>query len=334
MLVEILLFVVGLILLYFGAEWLVGGSSAIALELGVKPLVVGLTVVAFGTSSPELLVCLTAAIEHTQATDSISIGNILGSNIANIALVLGVSSLIQPVRVTQQAVRREYPLMLAASFLLVGLTFPDTYLFGADETKLSRIDGAILAAGMVAYLAYSYFSAMFSDDDEEEEPTSIELDEVEEADDDEYSTAAHLAFVAFGIGGLALGAYLMVESSVAIAKALNVPELVIGISIVAFGTSLPELATSVVAIMRDESDISVGNVIGSNLFNILLVLGSVSLVAPILVQPRVLQFDLWMMLGVAIGIWPILVSGKRINRLEGGLMLIVYAGYITLLFLR
>jgi cation:H+ antiporter len=332
MLVEILLFAVGLILLYFGAEWLVGGSSAIALELGVKPLVVGLTVVAFGTSSPELLVCLTAAIEHTQATDSISIGNILGSNIANIALVLGVSALIKPVRVTKQAVRREYPLMLAASFLLVAVLAPDEYLFGADETLLSRVDGFLLAAGMAAYLAYSYFSAIFTEDDEE--PAAVELDEVEEADDDSYSTAAQLAFVAVGIAALALGAYLMVESSVAIAKALNVPELVIGISIVAFGTSLPELATSVVAITRDESDISVGNVIGSNLFNILLVLGTVSLIAPIIVHDRVLQFDLWMMLGVAIGIWPILVSGRRINRLEGGLMLVVYAGYITLLFLR
>ncbi len=329
MLVEIALFVVGLVLLYFGAESLVGGSSAIALELGVKPLVVGLTVVAFGTSSPELLVCLTAAIEHTEATDAISIGNIIGSNIANIALILGVSSLIRPVRVTKQAVRREYPLMLGASFLLVALIVFDT-----GDQILSRIDGAILSAGMIAYLAYCYFSSIFADEEDDEEGAAEELEEVDEMADEEYPTWVNVVRVVLGIGGLALGAYLMVESSVAIAKAIGVPELVIGISIVAFGTSLPELATSVVAITRDESDISVGNVIGSNLFNILLVLGLVSLIAPIIVQPRVLDFDLWMMLGVAIGIWPILVSGRRINRLEGGLMLLVYAGYIVLLFLR
>lgn len=305
---------------------MVAGATGLALRFGVKPLVVGLTVVAFGTSSPELLVCLTAAIEHTAATDSISIGNILGSNIANIVLILGCASLLRPLKVRKQAVRREYPMMLAATFLLTGLIY-----FDSGEPTLSRLDGGILAGGMVAYLVYSYISAVYYDD----EPVSADDDELDEVDPEPDQSAAFQSFqIAFGIFGLGLGAYWMVESSVSIATSLGVSEIVIGISIVALGTSLPELATSVVAAFRDEADISVGNVIGSNLFNILLVLGTVSLIAPIGVDPRVLQFDLWMMLGVAIGIWPILQSGKTINWYEGVLMLVIYFGYIYLLFAR
>ncbi|MFB6351085.1 MAG: sodium:calcium antiporter, partial [Bradymonadaceae bacterium] len=226
-------------LLYFGAEALVGGSSAIAIELGVKPLVVGLTVVAFGTSSPELLVCLTAAIEHTSATDQISIGNIIGSNIANIALILGIASLINPIQVTQRAVRREYPLMLAASVLLVVVIVLDP----TGALVLSRLDGGLLLSGMIGYLLYSYVTSLYSDVDEEEdeEPPAVELDEAEEAAEEETPMWVNVTKIVFGIGGLGIGAYWMVESSVVIARALEVPELVIGISIVAFGTSIPEL---------------------------------------------------------------------------------------------
>ena len=326
MLGEVALFLVGLLLLYFGAEAMVAGSSALALAFGVKPLVVGLTVVAFGTSSPELLVCLTAAIEHTAATDAISIGNIIGSNIANIALILGCASLVRPIQVTEQAVKREYPMMLGASILLVLVI-----IFDAPDQVLSRLDGALLTSGMVGYLLYSYYTAIF---DSGEEPDEQSPEELEEADPDASPTWVQIVKITLGIAGLALGAFWMVESAVVIAHALGVPELVIGISIVALGTSLPELATSLIAAFRDESDISVGNVIGSNLFNILLVLGLVSLIAPITVKERVLDFDLWMMLGVSIGIWPILQSGKRISRLEGIGMLVVYTGYIVMLFLR
>lgn len=320
MLIELGLFVTGLVLLYFGAEAMVAGASGLAFRFGVKPVVIGLTVVAFGTSSPELLVCLTAAIEHTAATDAISIGNILGSNIANIVLILGCASLLRPLAVREQAVRREYPMMLGASFLLAALI-----VFDGQNPTLSRLDGGILVSGMVAFLVYSYVSAVYYED----KPTAVDDDVASETD---HSTTVQSVQIAGGIAGLALGAYWMVESSVSIAKYLGVPEVVIGISIVALGTSLPELATSVVAAFRDEADISVGNVIGSNLFNILLVLGTVSLIAPIGVDARVLEFDLWMMLGVAIGIWPILESGETIRWFEGLLMLAIYVGYITLLF--
>jgi cation:H+ antiporter len=335
MLLDVLMFLTGLILLYFGAEALVGGSSTIALKFGVRPLVVGLTVVAFGTSSPELVVCLTAAIDHTSATDAISIGNIIGSNIANIALIMGVASLIKPIQVTEQAVRREYPLMLAASVLLVLLVSLD-----GQPPQITRLDGGLLFGGMLAYLAFTYYASVSGDsepDDPAEEPDEEAapiVDEVDPEADTDGSMLRPALKIAFGIGGLAIGAYWMVEASVDIATAFGVPEVVIGISMVALGTSLPELATSVIAVMREESDISVGNVIGSNIFNILLVLGLVALVAPIDVDPDILKFDLWMMLGVAIGIWPILRTGYEVDRLEGALMLIVYVGYIALLFMR
>jgi cation:H+ antiporter len=333
MLLEITLFLVGLVLLYFGAEALVEGASGIALKMGVKPLVVGLTVVAFGTSSPELLVCLTAAIEHTEATDSISIGNIIGSNIANIALILGCASLVRPIHVTKQAVRREYPLMLAASFLLLGVILFDKTLWGADRYMLTRWDGALLAGGMAAYLLYSYMTSLHGDAGEEPAVTE-ELDEVDPEAVERDPMWKQIVRIGLGIPALAGGAYLMVESSVEIARYFEVPDLVIGISIVALGTSLPELATSLVAALNEASDISVGNVIGSNLFNILLVLGTVSLIAPIHVQDHVLNFDIWMMLAVALLIFPILQTGDRISRAEGVAMLLVYGGYIFFLFYR
>lgn len=312
--IDIVLFLAGLVLLYFGAEFLVAGASAVALRLGITPLIVGLTVVAFGTSSPELLVCLMAAFK---GTDDISVGNIIGSNIANIALILGCASLVRPLEVHVQAVRREFPVMAVAAIMMV--------LVCLDGT-ISRVEGGILALSMVFYLLYAFVAARKGGDDE------AELDELEDVDT--AHPAADYARIAGGMIGLAGGAYLMVESATSIARALGIPELVIGITVVALGTSLPELATSVVAAYRDESDISVGNVIGSNIFNIFLVLGLSATIVPIAVGPQAIDVDLWVMLGVAIGIWPILRTGHRVSRLEGVLMLLFYAGYVGYLFVR
>ncbi len=314
--IDILLFMVGLVLLYFGAEYLVAGSSAVALRLGITPLIVGLTVVAFGTSAPELLVCLMAAF---QGTDDISVGNILGSNIANIALILGCASLVRPIEVHVQAVRREFPVMVVASVMLVLVCFDGT---------ITRLEGGILAVCMVFYLLFAFFRATKDDDVDVEG-----LDELEEADP-EAPAVADIAKIAGGIVGLAGGAYLMVDSATTIAKGIGIPELVIGITVVAFGTSLPELATSLVAAYRNESDISVGNVIGSNIFNIFLVVGLTAIVMPIAVGAYAIDVDMWVMLGVAIGIWPILRSGHRVARLEGALMVAFYVGYVVYLFIR
>ncbi len=312
--IDILLFLVGLVLLYFGAEFLVAGASAVALGLGITPLIVGLTVVAFGTSSPELLVCLMAAFKHT---DDISVGNILGSNIANIALILGCSSLVRPLEVHVQAVRREFPVMAVASIMMV--------LVCLDGT-ITRVEGGILVLSMLFYLMYTLVSAR----KESQEP----LGESEFDDADTAHPMANYARIAGGIVGLSGGAYLMVESATTIARAMGIPELVIGITVVALGTSLPELATSVVAAYRDESDISVGNVIGSNIFNIFLVLGLASMIVPITVGPQAVHVDMWVMLGVALGIWPILRTGHKVSRLEGVLMLLFYATYVGYLFMR
>ena len=287
MALAILLFLLGLVLLYFGAEWLVAGASSAALRFGIAPLVVGLTVVAFGTSAPELLVSLLALAD---GKDGISVGNIIGSNIANIALILGCASLVRPIQVSEIAVKREYPIMLAASGLLVLL---------AHDGKITRIDAGIMLVCMAAFLGVSLWRGLKGGKDAELP------EELEEIDLDEDSLGKDLLLVGGGILGLALGAYLLVENSIFIAKEFNVPDLVIGISIVAIGTSLPELATSVVASYRGESDISVGNVIGSNIFNILLVLGVVAMILPITVGQVAIDIDMWVMLAISIIIWPV-----------------------------
>lgn len=339
MLIEILLFVAGLILLYFGAEYLVGGSSAIALRLGIAPLMVGLTVVAFGTSAPELLVSLTAVLS---GSDDISVGNIIGSNIANIVLILGVSAMFRPIEVSQQAVRREFPFMVGAS-LLMGL-------FVYTGSELSLWEGIVFLFGMVFYLYFCFLSDQSKSQrkktaeqeidegehvaDGESQPEES-LDALEEVDvDPEANPVLDVVKMVGGILGLAGGAHLMVNSATTIALEFGVAELVIGITVVAFGTSLPELATSVVAAVRDESDISVGNVIGSNVFNIFLVLGVVAVIMPLSVGADVLTWDIWIMLAVAIGIWPILRTGHRVSRIEGFFMFAFYCGYVAFLFLR
>jgi cation:H+ antiporter len=321
--IEILLFVVGLVLLYFGAEFLVAGSSAVALRLGIAPLVVGLTVVAFGTSSPELLVCLMAAF---QGTDDISVGNIVGSNIANILLILGISSMIRPMEVHSQIVRREFAVMAVASIMLILVSL---------DGNITRLEGGLLALSMVFYLMYTFVSEKKkSEEGDQDDVQAPGVDELEGIDPDASPVWMDYLKIAGGIVGLAGGAYLMVDSATTMALAMGIPQLVIGITIVAFGTSLPELATSVVAAFREESDISVGNVIGSNIFNIFLVVGTTAIVVPIAVGQAAIDIDLWIMLAVAIGVWPILRTGHRIARPEGAFMLVCYIGYIAYLFLR
>ena len=317
---QLLMFLAGLVALYFGAEWLVSGASSIALRVGIPALVVGLTVVAFGTSSPELLVSLAAVYAES---DAISVGNIIGSNIANIALILGCAAMIRPLEVAAVAVRREYPLMLLASALLALLAYR-----GAD---LSFWDGLVLLIFMIAYLTFSFVMARRAMDELAE---ANEIEELGEIDPDQSTTPRDLFKIGLGVTLLALGAYLMVESAVTIATVLEIDPLVIGISVVALGTSLPELAPSVVASYRSESDISVGNVIGSNIFNVGMVLGIVPLLHPLQVGADALRYDMWVMLGVTLLIWPIMRTGFRISRLEGGLLVLFYLVYMVTLFIR
>lgn len=298
----------GLVLLYYGAEGLVRGSAALALHFGVRPLVVGLTVVAFGTSSPELVVSLQAAMSHSGA---IAVGNVVGSNICNIALILGLSALIRPMQVQSQLLRQDVPLMIFTSLLLV-LLLANSYL--------GRLEGAVLFTGILIYIALNIWKSR--------------RDHTRSRPDKDMAASASLRFYGqhglFVVGGLALlivGADLLVDGAVALAEMAGLSKAVIGLTIIAIGTSLPELATSLIAAIRQEGDIAIGNVIGSNVFNILAILGLSSLVAP-LQSGGVGMTDLVVMTAFSVLIMPLMRTGFRLCRLEGALLLLLYAGYV------
>ncbi|MEW5966136.1 MAG: calcium/sodium antiporter [Pseudomonadota bacterium] len=319
-----LLFVVGLAALILGAELLVRGASRLALSLGITPLVVGLTVVAFGTSAPELAVTVQSA---WSGQVDIALGNVVGSNLFNVLVILGLSALITPLVVHQQVIRQEVPVMVGASLLLWAL---------ALDGGIGRWEGFLLA-GLVA----GYTVLLIRQSRRETAAARAELDA-------EYAQAfdgppkgwhAHwgvqVLLVLAGLALLVLGARWLVEAAVAFARHLGVSELVIGLTIVAAGTSLPEVATSVMAAIRGERDIAVGNVVGSNIFNILAVLGLSASVAPaeLTVAPAMLAFDIPVMVAVAVACLPVFFTGNRIDRWEGALFLGLYAAYVLYLIL-
>lgn len=313
----ILLLVLGIVLLIVGAELLVRGASQLAFSFGISPLVVGLTVVAFGTSAPELAVSTKAAFEG-QA--SIAIGNVVGSNIFNILLILGLSALITPLVVSQQLIRFDVPLMIVVSFL----TF-----FLARDGNISRLDGAVLFTGIVLYTsALIYYSR-------KETTSQVSSSSEESPSPKKTHWFLDLALIGVGLFLLVLGSKFLVNSAVSIAQYLGVSELVIALTIVAGGTSLPEVVTSVIASLRGERDIAVGNVVGSNIFNILCVLGLSSLVSPagIAVSSAVLAFDIPIMIAVAFVCLPIFFTDGHISRWEGGLLFLYYILYTAYLIL-
>ncbi|MDT8441082.1 MAG: calcium/sodium antiporter [Desulfuromonadales bacterium] len=316
MLIAVFLTVAGLLLLYYGAEALVTGSSRLALDFGVRPLIVGLTVVAFATSMPELMVSLFAAIK---GSDSIAAGNIVGSNIANIALILGVAALLHPLDVARSTLSREIPMMIFASLLV--------YLFAWDGI-LGFGNGFILFAGLLLFIGYCVATARtttdFTTETVREQVSGIAGDR-----------RRNLWLVLFGIVGLGAGAEMMVRGAVIIAAWFGVPEVIIGLSIVALGTSLPELAASLMSAWKGEMDISVGNVIGSNIFNVLFVLGICPMVRPLAIESRVLLVDFPVMLGFCLLLVVLLLAGKprrRLGRYRGGLLLGAYSLFIASLF--
>lgn len=312
---SLLLLAIGLVLLAAGAESLVRGASGIATRLGIAPLIVGLTVVAFGTSAPELAVSVVAAWSN-QA--DVAVGNVVGSNIFNVLFVLGISALITPLAIGSQLIRVDVPIMIGASIL--------TLLFALDG-RISRPDGAVLFTGLILYVGFQIRQGR--------RESQARANAVEGASAS--TPAGHWwpdpALVLGGLAILVLGSRLLVASAVALAQALGVSELVIGLTIVAVGTSLPEVATSVVATLRGERDIAVGNAVGSNVFNLLGVLGLASPVSPtgIGVAQQALGFDLPVMLAVALACLPIFVTGREIARWEGGLFFGYYIAYTTYL---
>lgn len=305
--------VLSLVLLYYGAEGLVRGSSSLALRLGITPLVVGLTVVAMGTSAPEVLVSVKAALA---GKGDLAVGNVIGSNIFNIGAILGLTALIAPMRVQLQVLKFDAPVMLGVCCL--------TPLLLLDHT-IRRWEGALLFSGIILYLAMNVWIARRT-------ATPEVASEFEGGVPQRSRSAAlDVLFILGGLGLLVLGARLLTDNAVLLARAFGVTEAVIGLTIVAAGTSVPELAASLVAAVRKESDIAIGNVIGSNIFNVLSILGIGAIASPLVVS-QIRMTDIVVMLGFSAALIPILWTGLRISRLEGGVLFAAFLAYMVSLW--
>lgn len=314
------LFAIGLVLLIVGAEALVRGASRLAAGMGITPLVIGLTVVAFGTSSPELTVSVIAAFKGS-ASANVALGNVVGSNILNVLLILGLSAVITPLVVAQKLVRVDVPIVIAFSFVVL--------FMGLDGT-IGRIDALLLFGSLIAYIVFAIRQG------KEETPEIV--DEYTRAFADKtppHGKLRDIAFVVAGMAMLVLGSRWLVDGAVTIAQRFGVSDLVISLTIISVGTSLPEIATSALASIRGERDIAVGNVVGSNLFNLLAVLGVTGLVAPagVNVPLAALRFDIPVMIATAIICLPIFFTGYIISRLEALLFLGYYAAYLAYVIL-
>jgi len=313
------LFVAGLALLLGGGEWLVKGAAGLAVRMKVSPLVIGVTVVSLGTSAPELLVSVKAAVDGFPA---ISIGNVIGSNIANIGLVMGLVALIMPMKLTKTALTLDWPVMFSASLLFYLMAFDGVIQF---------YEGIFLLILFVFYVSYSILKSRRNTKNEEQRLLDDEGPEEEFEDlkvDPKTPVWKLLGMVVVGSTALVLGARWFLDGAIEMARIFGVTEHVISVTLIAFGTSVPELATSAIAAFRKQSDISVGNLIGSNSFNILGILGITALVRDIPIGEGVLDMDMLWMIGIAVLVLPFLLIGKKIYRMEGLLLLIAYILYI------
>jgi len=310
---NIFLLILGLAALTFGAEGLVRGSASLAIRLGLTPLIIGLTIVAFGTSTPELVVSLGASLNNQ---GDISIGNVVGSNIFNIGIILGLTALLCPVKVRLQVIKQDCPIMIAVSLLALILI---------TEGTISRLAGIALFTGLVAYTGFTIWLARKGVSSE------IEKQFKEGVPSPSKSLYRDLFFIGGGLLLLVAGSRLLVLSATAIARLIGISEAVIGLTIIAAGTSLPELATSIVAGLRRQPDIAVGNVVGSNIFNILGILGVASIAKP-LSATGITNLDLWVMVVFSIALLPFLYTDLKLQRWEGGLLLFGYGSYLWVLW--
>jgi cation:H+ antiporter len=316
MLKELTMLGAGCAALYFGAEWLVRGAARLASALGVRPLVIGLTVVGFGTSAPELVV---SAVASWRGQPDTALGNVVGSSIANPGLILALAALISPMKTDLGLLRREGPLMVAVTMVFVALAWTGSY---------TRWEGALMLAGLVAFV---WLSLRWS----REEPAAIEAEfaqfEQEQNLVAQKAGAQQAGWIVAGIATLVLGGNLLVTSAAGLARRFGISELVIAATLVAVGTSLPELATSIIAALRREADISMGNIVGSNIFNLLGVLGLSAAINPIPVRAQVRDFEMVWMLAFAVATFLILRTGHRITRAEGAALLAGYAAFVFFL---
>lgn len=305
--VSVFFILLGFVLLYYGAEWLVKGSASLALKAGISPLIVGLTIVAMGTSTPELVVSTLSSLKNA---GDLALGNVIGSNIFNIAVILGISSLISPMKINKQILKFDVPVMIIATALLL--------LFIADRT-ITRVEGIILTCGIAGYLVYSIYIAR-------KEKQKIELQESANS-----KFWLDLLLLVSGIVVLIAGSHFLIEGAVKLARFWGVSEAIIGLTIVATGTSVPELATSIVAGVKKETDIAIGNIVGSNIFNILSILGISSTVAPM--QARGIGFYdlLFTVLSVAVMTLFVLTT-RSLQRWHGAVLLCLYGAYLVVIW--
>ena len=312
--INILMGILGGVMLYYGAEFLVKGGVSIALKFKISPLVIGLTLVAFATSAPELAVSINASLK---GHGDVALGNVVGSNICNIALILGLSALIAPLPVNRKLLKLDMPLMMAASLALL--------LFFWLSNGVNRWQGAILFAGVVSYTVWSVYASRKEGVSEDDGGDEVEIKEI--------NTFLSIGLVIAGLLTLVFGTKFFVGCATFVAAKLGVPEAVIALTIVAFGTSLPELATSVVAALKHEQDIAIGNVVGSNIFNILSIMGISPMIKPVTAQ-GINYLDFGVMIGVALALWVMMIFGKKITRTEGLFFLLINTAYVGYLVYR
>lgn len=313
---NIILLLVGVGLLTAGGEILIRGALGAAKRFGVSPLLSGLVIVGFGTSSPELAVSVDAAI---QMQPDIAIGNVVGSNIGNILLILGICAIITPMTVKPMALRRDAIVVVLSSILFV-------FLVGGNA--LGRFDSLILLLGLTGYLLWAYFT-------ERDQPSPVA--ELHKSESEELSKLPQSLLwtsvsILLGLALLIGGSQVLLKGAIGIAEIYNVSEAVIGLTLVAVGTSLPELTISVIAAIRKHADVAVGNILGSNIFNLLGILGISAFLQPLPVNARILEFDQWVMLGASLVLFLFLYTGRRVNRMEGFILLIAYTIYVALTF--
>jgi cation:H+ antiporter len=352
MLISILMATLGLLFLLGGGEVLLRGAASLATCLGLSPLLIGLTVVAAATSMPELVVVVIAGLE---GVPDLGVGNVIGSNIANILLILGTAAVLYPIATRPEHVMRDGMVLLTATVLFTIFAFTST---------VGRVDGMLMVAALVVYLVFSYFSdrrmngkraaeqaaqaaagpsAPAADNPAEDSAGTAEPEHettLQEAVAQEivgeaekpsrFGVVMAVVFVVTGVGALVGGSHLLIEGAKDIAHRIGVSDAVIGLTLVAVGTSLPELATAIVAGLRRHSEIALGNVLGSNLFNLLLVLGVLAMIIPFQVAREMLDFDVWVMLGAVVVLLPVMMSGWRIGRREGAVFLIAYGIYVAM----
>ncbi|WP_440871835.1 calcium/sodium antiporter [Vibrio diabolicus] len=316
MLEAVALLIVGLVLLVWSADKLVFGSAAIARNVGISPLVIGMTILAMGSSAPEIMVSATAAWDGKTDT---AVGNVLGSNIANIALILGITALIKPLSISSAVIRRELPLMIAVT-VLAGILLWNSHLGFYEGVLLFVLFGAFLFAMLQISRKEQKSGDVFLDDQESEIPEGV-------------SNPKAIMWVVIGLILLPLAASMLVDNAVIIAKHFGMSDLVIGLTIIAIGTSLPELAASLAGVLKGEDDMAVGNIIGSNVFNILAVMGIPGIINPSVLSEYAMGRDFWVMLGVSLLLVAMCLGKSRsINRIEGAILFVCFLGYQVYLF--